>query len=77
MLRPTPLRSAVRLPPASPALLPVGAGGYFSSAEFLHTSVQIQDIRLPAGFAKALLLEVRSMVIVCTSFELSSLHAKG
>ena len=29
----TPLRSAVRLPPASPALLPVGAGGYFSSAE--------------------------------------------
>jgi len=33
MLRPTPLRSAVRLPPASPALLPVGAGGYFSSAE--------------------------------------------
>ena len=33
MLRPTPPRSAVRLPPASPALLPVGAGEYSSSAE--------------------------------------------
>ena len=31
VLRPRPV--SVRLPPASPALLPVGAGGYFSSAE--------------------------------------------